>query len=82
MRAVALCLLLTGCATERLVEVRVPMQVACQVAEPERPALPLDSLPIDAPVDVQARHLRAEVDVLTGWADRLVTALQGCRSLP
>ena len=85
MKAMTLLMLtlLTGCATtERVVEVKVAVPVGCQVAEPERPAMPTDDLSLDAPVDVMTRHLRAEVMVLHGYADRLVTALRGCRAQP
>lgn len=78
----ALVAVLTGCATTRpeIVEVKVAVPMPCQIAEPERPSMPTESLSLDAPVDVQARHLRAEIDVRTGYEDKLVTALRGCRA--
>lgn len=77
-----LAVLLTGCATTKpdVVTVKVAVPVACQIAEPERPAMPTDELPLDAKPDVQARYLRAEIDVREAYEDRLVTALRGCKA--
>lgn len=74
-------LLLAGCDTlTRLREVKVAVPVACQIAEPERPSMPTEDLDAEAPVDVQARYLRAEIELRDGYEDKLVTALRGCRS--
>ena len=73
-------LLLAGCATKpEVVTVKVAVPVACQIAEPERPAMPTDEVSLDAPIDVMNRYLRAEIDVREGYEDRLLTALRGCR---
>lgn len=75
-----LTILLTGCKTvPEVVDVRVAIPVACQIAEPERPLMPTDELDPAAPVDVQARYLRAEIEIREGYEDRLLTALRGCR---
>lgn len=72
--------LLTGCSTtvERLVPVNVAVPVPCQVLEPERPALAIDSMPPDAPVDVQAREMRADHDLRDGYEGQLRAALRAC----
>lgn len=73
--------LLTGCGSNPVVrEVKVAVPVACQIAEPERPSMPTEDLDPEAPVDVQARHMRAEIELREGYEDKLVTALRGCRS--
>lgn len=74
--------LLAGCGTtERLVEVRVPVPVACQVAEPARPMMDTDGLALDAAVDVQARAMRAEIERREGYEGELRAALSACRTL-
>lgn len=75
--------LLAGCAAPgpQVVEVAVPVPVACQVAEPARPALGIDSVPATAPLDVLVRHLRADHDVRDGYEGELRAALQACRTL-
>jgi hypothetical protein len=75
--------ILSGCATPpaQVVEVRVPVPVPCSVAEPARPALGIDSLPIEAPVDVLVRNLRADHDVRDGYEGELRAALKACREI-
>lgn len=73
---------LAGCeAVPRVVQVRVPVPVACQVEEPQRPALGIDSMPIDAPVDELVRNLRADHDVRDGYEGELRAALRACRTI-
>lgn len=73
---------LTGCATaERVVQVRVPVPVACQVAEPTRPMMDTETLPIDARIDEQARAMRAEIERREGYEGELRAALQACRTV-
>lgn len=77
-----LALLLTGCATpERIVEVPVPFPVACGVAEPARPALGIDSMPVDLPIDQLVRELRADHDVRDGYEGELRAALRACTTI-
>lgn len=72
--------ILTGCATpERVVQVRVPVPVPCEVDEPPRPRLGIDSVPINAPIDVLIRNLRADHDVRDGYEAELRAALEACR---
>jgi hypothetical protein len=75
--------LLTGCATpERtVVEVPIAVPVACQVAEPLRPAMDSDSVPLDAAIDQLARALRAEIERREGYEGELRAALQACRTI-
>lgn len=74
--------LLAGCGATlpQLVEIKVPLPIACQVAEPARPALAIDSMPPDLPIDVQARNLRADHDVRDGYESELRAALQACKA--
>lgn len=74
--------LLAGCSTPpELVEVAVPVPVACEVAEPARPALAVDTMPTGLPVDVQARHLRADHDLRDGYEGELRAALKACKTI-
>lgn len=74
--------ILTGCATpERVVQVRVPVPVACQVSEPARPRLGIDTMPIDAPIDVLIRNMRADHITRDGYEAELRAALQACRTI-
>lgn len=75
-------LLLAGCAhQERIVEVPVAVPVACQVAEPLRPVLGIDTMPPDLPIDEQARNLRADHDLRDGYEGELRAALKACRTI-
>lgn len=74
--------ILSGCSTmPDTVEIRVPVPVACQVAEPARPALGIDSVPADTPLDVLLRHLRADHDLRDGYEAELRAALKACREI-
>lgn len=73
---------LAGCTTtERLVEIRIPVPVACQVAEPARPLMDTDTVPLDAAVDVLARAMRAEIERREGYEGELRTALAACKTI-
>jgi hypothetical protein len=81
--AFALLVLLSGCATTRTVRVEVPVPVACDQAEPVRPALAIDR-PADlatAALDVQVRNLRADHDARDGYEGELRAALTACRTI-
>jgi hypothetical protein len=74
--------ILVGCGTPPdLLEVAVPVPVACQVQEPARPALSIDTMPPGLPIDVQARHLRADHDLRDGYEGELRTALRACKTI-
>jgi hypothetical protein len=78
---VAICFVLSGCATERLVQIRVPVPVACQVAEPARPMMDTDTVPTGATIDVLARAMRAEIERREGYEGELRTALTACKTI-
>lgn len=81
MRAIALiavCAVLAGCGTARTVQVSVPVPVACQEAEPARPAMPTESLQPGAPPFVLLRAALAEIDRRAGYEAELVAALRAC----
>ena len=74
--------ILVGCSTPpELVEVAVSVPVACQVEEPARPALSIDTMPPGLPPDVQARNLRADHDLRDGYEGELRTALKACKTI-
>lgn len=71
--------LLTGCETmTKLVEVKVMVPVACNETMPTRPVMPTETMPLKSKVDVQARHMRAEIDRREAYEIKLVTALKNC----
>lgn len=79
-----LSLLLTGCMTScqqpQLVEVKVIVPVPCQEPVPARPVMPTEGLALGQSVDVQGRHMRAEIDRREAYEIRLRTALENCRA--
>ena len=75
-------LLLTGCASQdRLVQVKVPLPVACQVTEPARPMMDTDTVSLTAPIDELARAMRAEIERREGYEGQLRAALSACKTL-
>lgn len=82
LAVVSLVFLLAGCeSTARLVTVNVPVSIACQVQEPARPGLWIDTGAMDAPHDVQVRNLRADHDARDGYEGELRAALKACRNI-
>lgn len=75
--------LLAGCAgvPPSVVTVDRAVPVACDVEEPARPALAIDSLPEGLAVDVQARHLRADHTLRDGYEGELRAALKACKTI-
>ncbi|MDU9416443.1 hypothetical protein [Pseudomonas sp. zfem005] len=76
--------LLSGCSTgvqpaPELVEVKVPVLVACKVVAPAVPAFAVESLALDATIDQQMKVLRAERLQRIGYERELLAALQACR---
>ena len=45
------------------------------------PVLGLDALPMDAPIDVLIRNLRADYDLMGGYVTELRAALTACKSI-
>jgi PBP1b-binding outer membrane lipoprotein LpoB len=75
-------LLLTGCASQdRLVQVKVPQPVACQITEPARPMMDTETVLISAPIDELARAMRAEIERREGYEGQLRAALSACKTL-
>ena len=75
-------LLLTGCAsTDRLVQVKVPLPVACQITEPARPMMDTETVSISASIDELARAMRAEIERREGYEGQLRAALSACKTL-
>lgn len=75
--------LLAGCGAvpPNVVTVDRAVPVPCDVEEPARPVLAIDSLPEGLPVDVQARHLRADHTLRDGYEGELRAALKACREI-
>jgi hypothetical protein len=69
----------TAPEVERLVPINVMVPVACDQPVPERPAMPTDTLDLEAQVDVQNRSMRAEIELRDGHEGRLLAALEACR---
>lgn len=82
MRAAFLALALAGCATTAppgaVVEVKVPVPVACRVQIPEPPRWALDKIPLDADVDKLMAAALAEVEQRVGYEIKLMAALAAC----
>lgn len=78
-------LALEGCASSpperapRVERVEVPVPVRCEVSVPDRPALPTDSLALDADVWDQMKALREERLRLRAWASALDAAARACQ---
>lgn len=72
------CAVLAGCGTARTVQVRVPVPVACQEAEPARPAMPTESLQPGVPPFVLLRAALAEIDRRQAYELILEAALRAC----
>lgn len=78
---VALACLLSGCGTMRdVVQVRVPVPVACVEPEPERPMMPTDALRPGVDEFTFTVTAQAEIEVREGYEGRLLTALLACRA--
>lgn len=76
-------LLLAGCATRecapRVERIEVPVSVPCKVAMPARPALPTDTLSVEAPIWDQMTALRAERKELRAYVVKLEAVINGCQ---
>ena len=75
--------LLAGCATTqpdvRTVTQVVKVPVPCDPARPAKPTWAVDSLPLDAGIDVQMRALRADRHRAKGYISELEAAQSSCR---
>lgn len=70
-------MLLSGCSATGGI-VKVPVPVVCEEAVPDRPAMDTETLEPAAPVDLQARAMRAEIDTREGYEVKLRAALVNC----
>ena len=77
--ALATAALLAGCAAAPpSTRVHVPVPVACQEQEPERPVMPTDSLAPGTPPWVLHQSALAEIDRREAYEVKLVAALRAC----
>lgn len=58
--------------------VKVPVPVACQETEPDRPTMPTDSLRPGGTLFDAVTSMQAEIEIRGGYEGRLVTALRAC----
>lgn len=76
-------LLLTGCGSSpprvEIQRVNVPVPVACQEPEPQRPSMPTEHLAGDAGVDAYVQAAAAEIELREGYEGQLVQALRNCQ---
>lgn len=73
---------LAGCAGTMhtdVLQVRIPVPVACQEPVPERPSMPTEALRPGASLDDFARAAMAEIERREGYEGRLAAALEACR---
>ena len=73
---------LAGCAGAPhtdVLQVRIPVPIACSEPVPERPSMPTEALRTDASLDDFARAAMAEIERREGYEGQLVAALESCR---
>lgn len=75
--AAAAMAMLFGC-NATMQAVKVPVPVACQEKEPDRPIMPTDRLLPGAPLDAVVQAATAEIERREGYEIKLVTALRAC----
>lgn len=72
-------LMATGCTTTGgAIQVKVPVPVACEETEPERPTMATDTLRRGANVEQFTKAARAELVQREGYEDRLRTVVRAC----
>lgn len=79
---VAGCAFLTGCATNKDMEIQrvnVPVPVECKEPAPARPVMPTEGLGDTATLDQFAQAATAEIERREGYEGELLTALENCR---
>lgn len=83
IRALILCLLLTGCAApqvvEKTIEVKVPVPVPCKTAEIPEPDWPLAKLADTASDFEWFKAALAELALRAGYEVRLKAVVAACR---
>lgn len=84
MRALALPLLLSGCASQPVVQVvEVPVPVSCVEpgAVPARPVSAFDALPADANIFADVRALLVDREAAKGYQAKLEAVVDGCQQV-
>lgn len=73
------CAALAGCATPGAPHiVQVPVPVPCPAAVPDRPAMPTETLPDGAGLDVFVAAAIAEIERREGYEGQLRAVLENC----
>lgn len=81
---VACCAMAAGCTTTKettpveLQKINIAVPVPCQVATPERPAMPTEALAPGADPFGLLRAALAEIDRREGYELKLLSALEAC----
>lgn len=77
-----LALALAGCASQpevRTITQQVLVPVPCDPQRPARPTWAVDSLPLNAEIDVMFRALRADRQRAKGYISELEASLNSCK---
>lgn len=81
---IAACALLTGCATQKHVEIQrvnVLVPVECKEPVPTRPVMPTENLSDTATLDQFVQAATAEIERREAYEGQLRTALVACAAL-
>lgn len=91
MRAIyfaAFCAMVAGCTSTKeatpveLQKINIAVPVPCQVATPERPAMPTEALAPGVTPFVLLRASLAEIDRREAYEGQLAAALASCKASP
>lgn len=69
---------LGACGTMTTHQVSVPVPIECRVQQPQRPAMPTDSLGLGVDVDRWVQAAQAELLLREAYEDELQIALLSC----
>lgn len=78
--AIAMLVLLTGCATAPITPVPVPVPVECKEDTPARPVMPTEGFTAKPAQDALLKASLAENERREGYELKLLTALQNCKA--
>lgn len=70
--------LLAACGVAPVQKVNVPIPVACDAAEPARPAMPTEALSAGVDLDRFAAAAMAEIELREGYEGEVLAALRAC----
>lgn len=70
--------LVSSCGLAPVQTVKVPIPVACNAAEPARPAMPTEALSAGVDLDRFAAAALAEIELREGYEGELLAAVRAC----